>query len=104
MIISSYNPRCFGNELRNRAFLARFLLKKHDLMPLFCKKSVNKIIRFIRPPYRRSNFKTYIYVDAFNLHYGALEGRPYRWLNVLELCKQLLPYNQIIYLKNRVFT
>ena len=30
--------------------------------------------------------RTYVYVDAFNLYFGALRGTPYRWLNVAELC------------------
>ncbi|MBI4642067.1 MAG: NYN domain-containing protein, partial [Candidatus Tectomicrobia bacterium] len=34
--------------------------------------------------------RTYIYIDGFNLYYGALKGTPYKWLNVAELCRQLL--------------
>ena len=39
--------------------------------------------------------KTIVYVDGFNLYYGALKGTPYRWLNVAEMCRQLLPNDQI---------
>jgi uncharacterized LabA/DUF88 family protein len=39
--------------------------------------------------------KTNIYVDGFNLYYGALKGTPYKWLNVAKLCQALLPKNQI---------
>ncbi len=40
--------------------------------------------------------KTIVYVDGFNLYYGALKGTPNRWLNVAEMCRQLLPHDQII--------
>lgn len=34
--------------------------------------------------------RTIVYVDGFNLYYGALKGRPYRWLNLLALSENLL--------------
>lgn len=34
--------------------------------------------------------KTYVYIDAFNLYYGALKGTPYKWLNPLKLAETLL--------------
>ncbi len=43
--------------------------------------------------------KTYVYVDGFNLYYGAVKGTPYKWLNILTLCKMLLPKNDIIKIK-----
>lgn len=39
--------------------------------------------------------KTTVYVDAFNLYYGAVKGTPYRWLNVAEMCRLLLPRHRI---------
>ena len=39
--------------------------------------------------------KTNIYIDAFNLYYGSLKGTSYRWLNVVELARALLPRHQI---------
>lgn len=42
---------------------------------------------------------TYVYVDGFNLYYGAVKGTPYKWLNILSLCQQLLPKNTIIKIK-----
>jgi uncharacterized LabA/DUF88 family protein len=39
--------------------------------------------------------RTYIYVDGFNLYYGALRGSPYRWLDLERLCRHLLPSNDI---------
>jgi uncharacterized LabA/DUF88 family protein len=38
---------------------------------------------------------TNVYVDAFNLYYGCLKGTPYRWLDLGELCRRLLPTDQI---------
>lgn len=43
--------------------------------------------------------KTIVYVDGFNLYYGALKRSPYKWLNILTLCNLLLPRNQIIQIK-----
>lgn len=39
--------------------------------------------------------RTNVYVDGFNLYYGALRKTPYRWLNLEALCKFLLPKNII---------
>jgi len=43
--------------------------------------------------------KTIVYVDGFNLYYGAVKGTPYKWLNVSTLCQRLLPKNQIVKIK-----
>jgi uncharacterized LabA/DUF88 family protein len=43
--------------------------------------------------------KTIVYIDGFNLYYGAVKRTPYKWLNVMELCSYLLPKNQIIQIK-----
>jgi uncharacterized LabA/DUF88 family protein len=40
--------------------------------------------------------RTWVYVDGFNLYYGALKGTPFRWLNVVELARQLLPANYVV--------
>lgn len=43
-----------------------------------------------------SSVPTCVYVDGFNLYYGALRGRPYRWLDLCEFSRRLLkPYNSI---------
>ncbi len=39
--------------------------------------------------------KTCVYVDGFNLYYGAVKGTPFRWLNIAHLCQFLLPRDQI---------
>jgi uncharacterized LabA/DUF88 family protein len=38
---------------------------------------------------------TNVYVDGFNLYYGALRGTPYKWLDLGALCRNLLPKNKI---------
>ena len=48
---------------------------------------------------------TNVYVDAFNLYYGCLKNTPYRWLNLAELCRLMLPkdtINQIKYFTAKV--
>ncbi len=39
--------------------------------------------------------KTNIYVDGFNLFYGAVKGTPYKWLDLNCLCGLLLPDHDI---------
>ena len=40
--------------------------------------------------------KTIVYVDGFNLYYGAVKGTPYKWLDIARLCQSLLPKSQIV--------
>ncbi|EPD36125.1 MULTISPECIES: NYN domain-containing protein [Delftia] len=41
-------------------------------------------------------YRTSVYVDGFNLYFGALKGTPYKWLNIRAMCEHLLdPHNQI---------
>lgn len=35
--------------------------------------------------------KTNIYIDGFNLYYGAVIATPYKWLDVESVCKTLFP-------------
>ncbi|MBC8509185.1 MAG: NYN domain-containing protein [Chloroflexi bacterium] len=39
--------------------------------------------------------RTIIYVDGFNLYYGAVKDTSYKWLNISKLCQALLPKNKI---------
>lgn len=39
--------------------------------------------------------KTNVYVDGFNLFYGAVKGTPHKWLDLSTLCSALFPNNQI---------
>lgn len=42
---------------------------------------------------------TNVYVDAFNLYYGSLRGRPYKWLDLAQLCAIMLPRDSINHIK-----
>ena len=43
-----------------------------------------------------SNLRTNVYVDGFNLYYGALRGRQYKWLDLLAFSRRLLmPWNTV---------
>lgn len=43
--------------------------------------------------------KTCLYIDGFNLYYGALKDTPYKWLNPVLLVGKLFPRNQIVSVK-----
>ncbi len=43
--------------------------------------------------------RTNVYIDGFNLYYGALRGTAYKWLNPWVMCQALLPQHQIVELK-----
>lgn len=43
--------------------------------------------------------KTIVYVDAFNLYYGAVRGTEYKWLDLSKLCSYLLPDHDILKIK-----
>ena len=36
-----------------------------------------------------------MYIDGFNLYYGALKGSPNKWLDLRRLCDRLLPGNDV---------
>ena len=42
---------------------------------------------------------TNVYIDGFNLYYGALRKTPYKWVNLRALCQFLLPGNTITEIK-----
>ncbi len=47
-----------------------------------------------------SIMKTSIYVDGFNLYFGALKPTNYKWLDIMCLCRNLLqPHNEITSIK-----
>ena len=37
-----------------------------------------------------------VYVDGFNLYYGAVKGTSYKWLNLVELARQLVPAGYVV--------
>ena len=44
--------------------------------------------------------RTFVYVDGFNLYYGALKGMLWRWLDPVALLKEVLqPQHEIVALK-----
>ena len=43
--------------------------------------------------------KTIVYVDAFNLYYGALKGTPHKWLDLIALCRVMIPTSDVIGIK-----
>ncbi len=43
--------------------------------------------------------KAYVYIDGFNLYYGATKGSPYRWLDLGALCARMLPGDNILAIK-----
>lgn len=45
---------------------------------------------------------TVVYIDGFNLYYGAVKDTPHKWLNVHALCQMLLPKHNLI--KIRYYT
>jgi uncharacterized LabA/DUF88 family protein len=43
--------------------------------------------------------KTYVYVDGFNLYFGALKGTGYKWLDLRKLMRQLLPQHDVLQIR-----
>jgi hypothetical protein len=39
--------------------------------------------------------QTNVYVDGFNLYYGAVKGTPYKWLDIRKACELAFPKNEI---------
>ncbi len=40
--------------------------------------------------------RTIVYVDGFNLYYGALRRTPFKWLDLGALCRHMLPNDDIV--------
>lgn len=45
------------------------------------------------------SLKTYVYIDGFNLYYGALRKTAYKWLDLAKFCQRLLPNDDIADIK-----
>jgi NYN domain len=43
--------------------------------------------------------RTSVYIDAFNLYFGAIKDTPHRWLNIHAMCQAYLPHNDITAIK-----
>lgn len=42
------------------------------------------------------SIRTIVYVDAFNLYYGALKDTPYKWLDLLALSRAMLRRDNVV--------
>ena len=42
---------------------------------------------------------TIVYIDGFNLYYGAVKGTPYKWLDLEAMCRRLLPKDHIVQIR-----
>lgn len=43
--------------------------------------------------------KTIVYVDGFNFYYGCIKGTPYRWLDLRQFARKMLPRDEIVGIK-----
>ena len=48
--------------------------------------------------------RTIVYVDGFNLYYGALKGTPFKWLNLQELFRRVLAQDKHSLVAIKYFT
>lgn len=51
-----------------------------------------------------ASLRTIVYIDGFNLYYGAVKGTPYKWLNLDALCWAYLDATKNDILKIKYFT
>ena len=72
--LALYLPSCFGGWARSHLRVASAFLE--------------------------SDLRTNVYVDGFNLYYGALRKTPHRWVNLESLFQFLLPKNTIQEIKH----
>jgi uncharacterized LabA/DUF88 family protein len=43
--------------------------------------------------------RTFVYVDGFNLYYGAVKNTSLKWLNIVRMCELLLPGQSVLRVK-----
>jgi len=43
--------------------------------------------------------RTFVYIDGFNLYYGALRKTQYKWLDLAAFCRRLLPKDNVAAIK-----
>jgi uncharacterized LabA/DUF88 family protein len=72
-IVKTYPPGCFGGRARSRPRAAS--------------------------AFPEAAIRTNVYIDGFNLYYGALRKTPYKWVNPRTLCQLLLPRNPVAEIK-----
>jgi hypothetical protein len=56
---------------------------------------VRKCMHMSHSARSRSTFHTALYIDGFNLYYGAAKDTPYKWLNPIALAETVFRRNQI---------
>ena len=50
--------------------------------------------------YPQESMRTVVYVDGFNLYYGALKGTSWKWLDLVVLFEKVLqPHHDILAIK-----
>ena len=84
----------------NRAQIAEFFLDKCSLIcyvkcynPKGFDRSVRGFLRGNPAIFYKLMLRTRIYIDGFNLYYGALKGTKYKWLDLESLfCSILKPH------------
>jgi hypothetical protein len=81
LICAADPPCCFGDRARGRP----------SRRPLHFWEGAYGTLRDL--PGRR---KTFVYVDGFNLYYGAVRRTPYKWLNIRAMCERLFPQEEIV--------
>lgn len=47
----------------------------------------------------RRRSRTIVYIDGFNLYYGAVKGTMHKWLDLVALCQRLLPNDNLVLIR-----
>jgi uncharacterized LabA/DUF88 family protein len=47
----------------------------------------------------KKQISSIVYVDGFNLYYGAVKGTPFKWLDISKMVNLLLPRNHVLKIK-----
>lgn len=67
--------------------------------PAFCRFGQPIRLAFFFAPNEFKAMKTIVYIDGFNLYYGALKGTSNKWLNLESYFTRLLPHDEITAIK-----
>ena len=91
--IHTHNPPgCFGGRVRGR------LRAASAFSPAF--SFVSTVApAVVAPAQSKSAPRTFVYIDGFNLYYGALKNTAFRWLDLEAFCRLLMPKNDIVKIK-----
>ena len=47
----------------------------------------------------KNTIPSYVYVDGFNLYYGAVKGTKYKWLDIQKMVRLILQKNYVLKIK-----